>query len=51
MKTNKYTKPIITVEELAKFDVLCASTDVDVDNQFVSSDSLLDYIFSGEWNL
>ena len=49
MKTDKYTKPIITVEELTKFDVLCASGESDTDNQFVESDSLLSYMFGGEW--
>lgn len=45
----KYNKPTINVEELAKIDVLCASNDNDTDNQFVDSDNLLDYVFSGEW--
>jgi hypothetical protein len=32
MKTL-YTSPVITVEELARIDVLCASTELNYDNQ------------------
>ena len=32
MKTL-YTSPVITVEELAKIDVLCASTETNTDSQ------------------
>ena len=47
---EKYTSPILTCEELAKSDVLCASGEKDTDNQFVQSEGLLEYIFSGEWS-
>lgn len=47
---EKYTSPIITCEELAKADVLCASNEQqDIDNQFLQSQGLLDYVFSGDW--
>lgn len=46
---EKYKAPVITCEELAKSDVLCASNEQDIDNQFVQSNGLLDYVFSGEW--
>lgn len=48
---EKYTTPILICEELAKSDVLCASNEQqDIDNQFVQSQGLLDYVFSGEWS-
>lgn len=47
---EKYTTPIVNCEELTKVDVLCSSgTENDTDNQFIQSNSLLDYVFSGDW--
>jgi hypothetical protein len=44
-----YEKPIVSVESLTKTDVLCSSAPSDRDNQFVQSDGLLEYVFSGDW--
>jgi hypothetical protein len=38
MKTL-YTSPVITVEELTKMDVLCASTETNKDDQAVNKDN------------
>ena len=46
---ERYTAPIINCEELTKADVLCASGEQDIDNQFVQSQGLLEYVFSGDW--
>lgn len=47
---NKYETPTINVDELVKTDVLCSSGDTkSIDNKFVQSQGLLEYVFSGEW--
>ncbi|MBR1732100.1 MAG: hypothetical protein IJ725_06680 [Ruminococcus sp.] len=38
MKTL-YTSPVITVEELTKVDVLCASTDTNTDTSVAKTDN------------
>ena len=44
---SSYSTPFISVEKLVKQDVLCESSDTD--NSFVSFETLLDYLFNGEW--
>lgn len=48
MKRNEYTTPIIEVEELAKVDVLCASTETSENSPDNGQMSLLD--FASWWN-